>query len=398
MGTPTQYPAQSPSEPTPSGRVALWDTAKWVVIALVAINHVLGTIRTQTETAFGIYTFSFFIHMPVMMLIAGYFAKTDVGARAIRGVVQLVAVWVVWECIWAAIRFFGEGESLAADFLVSPAWTLWFLVSLATMRVALPYIAKLRRPLLCSIVIALAAGISPAVGGDFSASRTLCFLPFFMLGWAAHERGWLSGAWFERPTIALRSAAAACMAGVALYFTLTSPLDYWRLDTWLRWRDSYFVLFEDAPVGDLSPEAWWGTAVAGITIRASLIALQLAMVLAVLLLVPRRHSIITDWGARTLYVYLLHAPIVWVMRQTGVVDAFAQWGPTGVIALTLMGLAITAALSTYWVARVTRVLIEPNLTRLLRAGESSSRHCARGCVGAPFVAVGRQDMTARGQR
>ena len=58
------------------------------------------------------------------------------------------------------------------------------------MRILLPYIARLRHPLVFSILVALTAGLSPAIGVEFSASRTLCFLPFFVAAWLAKDRGW----------------------------------------------------------------------------------------------------------------------------------------------------------------------------------------------------------------
>ena len=52
-----------------------------------------------------------------------------------------------------------DQRGLSKGFLVSPAWTLWFLVSLATMRILLPYIARMRHPLIFSIALALIGGL-----------------------------------------------------------------------------------------------------------------------------------------------------------------------------------------------------------------------------------------------
>lgn len=377
-------------------RVALWDNAKFVIIALVVISHMLGTIRTQTETAFGVYTFSFFIHMPVILLIAGYFSKAHMTPRLVNSIVQLVAVWVGWESLWAVIRYFGEDEALKSDFLISPAWTLWFLVSLATMRALLPLLSRARFPVLLSFVIALAAGLSPEIGIDFSASRTLCFLPFFMVGWAARERGLLQGEWFVHPTKTLRAIAWSFISAVAAFFVFASPLEFWRLDTWLRWRDSYFVLFEDAPIGGFSPDAWWSIAGSGMALRFALIVLQFAMLLAVLIIVSRRTSIVTTWGSRTLYVYLLHAPMVWVIRQTGFIDSVAAGGVAGLIALMAIGVAIAVALSSRWVSTLTRPFVEPKISWLMKPTEARPR--AGDFVSEFDEPAFRQDMTALGRR
>jgi fucose 4-O-acetylase-like acetyltransferase len=67
------------------------------------------------------------------------------------------------------------------------------------------------------------------------------------------------------------------------------------------------------------------------------------------------------WGARTLYVYLLHGPIVWTLRETGGAEWIGTFGVPGVFALIAFGIALTLVLSMAWVSRVCRPVIEPRL-------------------------------------
>ena len=67
---------------------------------------------------------------------------------------------------------------------------------------------------------------------------------------------------------------------------------------------------------------------------------------------PRGHSVITVWGTRTLYVYLLHGLIVQLLRGTGVVDWFGELGSAGVLMLIGLGIAVTLVLSMSWVTKV----------------------------------------------
>lgn len=136
----------------------------------------------------------------------------------------------------------------------------------------------------------------------------------------------------------------------------------------------------------------------GMGIRAALILLQIAMLFAVLLLVSRRHSTLTVWGSRTLYVYLLHAPIVWVLRQTGFIDALAEWGPSGIITLCLIGGVLTVVLSTQWVAVATRILIEPKLHWFMKTKAPSTRHDAHGYAFESNASAAHRDTTLQGQR
>src|SRR5690606_25938692 len=105
--------------------------------------------------------------------------------------------------------------------------------TLATMRILMPYLARLRHPLVFSIVIALLAGLSPEIGTPFSASRTLCFMPFFVAGWLVKNRGWLRGDWFTRPSRPTRAAAALTLVAIGAAVALLSMTRReWRIDRW----------------------------------------------------------------------------------------------------------------------------------------------------------------------
>ena len=303
--------------------------------------------------------------MPAMILLSGIFAKAEVSTKVVKSTLQLLATWGVWEGLWAVAHFVFGGKIPGEKFLVSPAWTLWFLVSLATMRILLPYLARFRHPLLASIVLALVGGLSPAIGTEFSASRTLCFLPFFMIGWLAKRDGWFNERWFMKPTLGTRGIAWAALGLFAIaVLVLAQFRSAWRFDSWLLWRYDYLALFEKAPIAGYIPDSFWSLAVTGGGMRLALIALAVVLTLALLIVLPRRSGIASVWGARTLYVYLLHGPIVQAMRSSGFVDWFGELGAIGIAMLVVIGVGITLLLSMGWVTKVFRLIIEPPIDRL----------------------------------
>lgn len=348
----------------------MWDNARFILIVLVVIAHSVSTVRTQTSLGYGLYTFIYLFHMPAMIALSGLFSKADATPKTVRSTAQLLITWVTWEVIWALIHFLASGRGLPESWLIAPAWTLWFLLTLATMRILLPYIVRLRHPLIFSVVLALAAGLTPVIGTQFSASRTLCFLPFFVAGWLVTNKGWLQGQWFTRPDRSTRVVAAVLLGVIAMAVAVLAPLrKEWRIDTWLVWRDDYAWLFSHAPVMDWAPSEWWAIALGGAGMRLSFLVIAAAMTLALLLLVPRGHSIITIWGTRTLYVYLLHGPIIALLRSSGAVEWFGGFGSAGVLMLVGIGLALTVVLSLGWVARIFRPVIEPRLEMLFEKTE-----------------------------
>lgn len=364
MGTPTTAPTSARAG---APRVALWDNARFALIALVVVGHTISTVRLDTSLAYGVYTYVFLFHMPALIALSGYFSRADASTKTVRATVQLIVLWVLWEAIWVGIGFTAVDETPAQSFLVSPSWTLWYLVTIVTMRILLPYLAQLRHPLLVSIAIALAGGVIPVIGTEFSAARTLTFLPFFIAGWLARTRGWLDGEWFTAPRRRLRAASWALLSAVAALFVVLPQLrSWWLLDGWLTWRDGYARRFSDAPIGDWSPHHWVETTLGGIAITALLLLLAAAMTLAVLVVTPRRRLVITDWGARTLSVYLLHGPIVWGLRQLGVIETVGALGAPGVVILVIGGVLLAALLALAPVERAFRWVLAPNLDRLFR--------------------------------
>ena len=362
MAAETTYDESAPQKPRGGSRVALWDNAKFLLIVLVVVGHLISTVRTETDLGFALYTWIYLFHMPAMILLSGIFAKPDLSSKVVVSTAQLLGTWLVWELIWAGIRLLGGEQAAGERFLVSPAWTLWFLVSLATMRILFPYVARLRYPLTCSVVIALLAGLSPVIGSEFSASRTLCLLPFFVLGWKLRAMGWSEREWFARPNGRVRVVAWGALAAVAAGIVLVPHLeDQWRIDTWLTWTDHYGLLFADAPPFGFAPAHTATLVLVGMSLRLGLLAIAAGMTLALLIISPRGESRMTAWGAQTLSVYLLHGPIVWALRQFGVIDAIGALGVSGIAILIAAAIVLTIILASRPIARLVGLITTPRI-------------------------------------
>lgn len=365
-------PASAPAQPpkAPKARIAVWDNARFIFILVVVIGHAISTIRTSTDFTFGLYAFIYLFHMPAMIFLSGMFTKPEVTPKATRAVIQLLVTWVLWEGIWIILRSFVSSHPVRENFLVVPSWTLWFLVSLVTMRVLLPYLLRLRHPLVWSIVFALASSLIPTIDTPFSASRTFAFMPFFVLGYLVRNRGWLAGEWFMRPSMKLRGGAWALLVLLLVGMVLSNLREVWRIDKWLTWRDDYEWLFKNAAPAAWQPGNLFAVDVAGAAIAALLIGAACLLTFAVLLVVPRSHSVITVWGSRTLYVYLLHGPLVWVARETGFVNRLGELGTIGIALLIAMATVLTLVLSMTWVQKVFWPIIEPRFDWLLTREET----------------------------
>lgn len=356
-------------------RIALWDNARFVMLVLVVAGHMIEPIRSEGLGPSWFFTFIYLFHMPVMMFIAGYFARAEASWKAAYSVVQLLAAYVAWELIVGVVRYLLTGWTPSGHFLTTPSWAMWFLVSLATLKVLLPFVMYLRHPLAISVIISLASGAFLDIDTVFSVSRTLGFLPFFVGGQIVKERGLLNADWFTAPSHRLRATAGAVLvaAGGALVWILYSSGTS-KIYQWAFHRDNYWETtlssesrIEVLPVEEIT-ESGALIVLNGVLVTALFLALAMILGLAALILIPRSASLITGWGQNTLYIYLLHIPILRAISHFELVPtAFAHFGLWGFALALLASGVLACVLGTQPIKRLFRPLVEPNVTRLLRA-------------------------------
>lgn len=344
------------SIPRPKRRVPFWDNARWACIVLVVLGHAIQRLTYDSDIAFALYLSFYAFHMPAFAIIAGYFSKSSPPTRRqmARVITDILVPYVIFELLWSLTKFLVEGQ--ADPNLTQPSWTLWFLLALGIFRLVLPYLALLRWPLLWALLISIGAGYLPNVDSTFSLSRTLGFLPFFVLGWWLREHDIVDR--FRlidfRPWW-LRVAAVGFF--VVDGWIAWNWLDVWErvdLDRWFFYVDSY---------SDLGGVEWWSGG-----IRLLTIAIGLVLSAAFFVLIPRRQQWWTHFGQYTMYVYLLHSFVLYPLRESGVLrnlDPTWVWLPL----VTLLSVAIALGLATKPVRRLFRPLIEPRPAWLFRDPE-----------------------------
>ncbi|MCS5719248.1 acyltransferase family protein [Herbiconiux sp. CPCC 205763] len=333
-------------QPAATTRVPMWDNARFIAITLVVIGHAILKLIAESDTAYGVYLFVYAFHVPVFVAVAGYFAKADPpGVKQLKRIItDLVLPYLIFEAIWSVIHSLRAGRALV-DF-VNPSWTLWFLIALIIWRVTLPYLALVRFAFLISVIVSVASGYLPGVGGVFALDRTLALLPFFVLGWKLRQLP-LTEIWLRASvrTVWLVRAGAIVVFGVlALVIALDVPL-------WRELKIRRVLLFQQA-YPDFGYDQWWAGA-----LRLGAIALAVVLIFAFLTLVPRRTTWFSPLGQATMYVYLLHTFVLYPIRESGMLD-----GPQSdllLIGMILFSILIAVVLSTPIVRRIFRPLVEP---------------------------------------
>ncbi|MGV8913621.1 MAG: acyltransferase family protein [Rhodoglobus sp.] len=338
--------ATTPPARTPTVRMPHWDNARFLAVTLVVIGHGIQRLTYDSNNALALYLFIYAFHMPAFAIISGYFSKPGPpsAVQMRRVLTDILLPYFIMEAIWALVKFFAEGET---DLNPSkPSWTLWFLLALGIFRLILPYLALLRWPLLWAVIGSVGVGYFDNVDSTFSLSRAIGILPFFVLGWKLREWGLLDR-WkvAERSVWLFRGLAVTVFAGWLAI--VLGNIELWRtidLRFWFFYDDSYSGLGEDQ---------WFAGGV-----RLALIVLAVILSAAFLVLVPRRHTWITDAGQATMYVYLLHSFVLYPLRESGLLQderASAMW----LLSLVLASVGVALVLSTPIVKKLFHYIIEP---------------------------------------
>ena len=363
MSTASTNSVGNPSTQLPRRRVPLWDNARWIAVTLVVLGHAILKLIGEADAAYTLYLFIYAFHVPVFVAVSGYFAKSGPpDARQMhRLLTDIIIPYVIFETIWTALRWILGGklvlEKLVPDYSTA-SWTLWFLLALLVWRITLPYLVLLRYPLIISIVISIGAGYLPNIDGTFTLSRALGLLPFFVFGWKLRQ--WLiTDTWLDlRAGLIWRWRAGAIALFGLLYLLIALNIRALR-----ELQVRRFLLYDEAyGVFDYS-EFWAGG------IRLAVMLLAFALIVAFLMLIPRRSTWFTDLGAATMYIYLLHTFVLYPLRETGVLDGpQPAWVLPGMIVLSV---AISIGLSLTVVRRVFRPLVEPRARWLFRSAAAT---------------------------
>ena len=312
------------------------DNAKFALIALVVFGHTLG-LALVDDRNLQLYTWVYFFHMPAFVMISGHLSKSFQWDRhhLSAWATTLVLPYLVFDAAMYQWREHLGQEQTGAVWL-EPHYAMWYLVVLATWRLATPLLRRHWIVIPLSIPISLWAGT-----WEFTLlgiPKACAMLPFFLIGLHA-KKAWLHQltAWWVR--------LPAVVVMVWLWHVAASIQDWARV-AFLWWDRSYSVL------GYGSEESYG--------IRLRLLAMSLAGALAALSLVPRRATVFTGLGTASLIAYLGHVfPVRWA-ESAELFDDWAPHHPTlALVVAAVTSLALTLLLTCRPVSSLLTWVVDP---------------------------------------
>ncbi|POM26948.1 Acyltransferase family protein [Actinomadura rubteroloni] len=320
-------------------RDPFFDNAKFLAILLVVMGHSLANLL-DVPVAKALYIFIYMFHMPLFIVITGYFSRnwTFAGGKARKLITNVGVPYVVFETAYSLYDWLVGRHNLEIS-LLDPYFLTWFLCALFFWRLSTPVWQQIRWPLAVALVFSLLSYMSH-LGSTFDIHRVIGLLPFYVLGLM------LKPDHFEllkRPQARI-IGAVTMLGGLAAAWVAKDHMNH----SWVYWKN---------------PNDFFGVDnVAGTAMRLAMFAAAVVLVAAFLSLVPKRRTWFTGLGATTLYAYLLHGFVTRLLQFTG------WWGEPwmhtvpGTFAVLAGALIVGTLLCSTPVVRLMSWALEPKMT------------------------------------
>ncbi len=280
-----------------SKHIPYWDNLKGLLILLVVFGHLIERIPNGTQGF--VYKFIYLFHMPLFVFSSGFlssFSAVNIWKRLIVPYFIMQTIMCLWN--HSTIGY------------TTPYWILWYLLALIFWKMSIPFLdlvaAKYRGIIIVgSFLISYLCGLDSSIGYYLSLSRTICFFPYFILGYYIHQYKKKSpdtGSVWKRNNIgyqivkyasAVLTAAVLCgtvmfadfISAKSLYCSSSYDCDYLTMNLLFRIAQSFAAVII-------------GT--------------------CVLTWIPTRKNILTVLGASSMCIYLLHPFLIKMPFVTGI--------------------------------------------------------------------------------
>ena len=172
-------------------RNSTFDLLKGILIILVILGHWLEH-GFKYETNRIVFNYIYLFHMPLFILISGYFSKKTDFNTFKKKILSLLEIYAVVQALYIISSIILQGKSYGLSILYIPNAAAWYLLSLICWRIilqAIPTKHLLSKYLLyLSLLICILSGYLPINNNELSILRTFTFLPFFFYGYAIKNK------------------------------------------------------------------------------------------------------------------------------------------------------------------------------------------------------------------
>jgi fucose 4-O-acetylase-like acetyltransferase len=311
---------------------------RFMLIVTVFAGNAIEPLIAKMSGIHGLYMWIFSFHMPLFVLVTGYFTQKNlIGPSGRKVLLQIGFQYLIFQSLYSALDVFLFHVSNIHHSIFAPYLLLWFLASHACWRLLMIGMRKWKPA--TQFIFAVASGIAVGYlqldGVWLSISRTFVYLPFFVLGYHFSFQSFFR---FYQKWIKLTAAAVS----ILLLFLFA----VWGSELPVGW------LYGSMTYMQLGFQKWY----TGIY-RLAVYGLQFTAALAFMGWIPYSFSRMTDWGSRTLYIFLLHGFIIRFASVSGLYSYINH--SIDAVLLVLSAIVLSILLAQPSVKRLLHPIVEP---------------------------------------
>ena len=304
------------------GRIVYFDNLKGILIALVVLGHVISPVIATNPSANLLHHVIYLFHMPLFVFTTGLFSTSvySHGGLKVERILSYMLLALGLQ-FFAVIPFQSLEEFLGNIFVFNSA--AWYLFSCATWFTLTPVIDRMKpaAALIVSICISLIAGGLPQLGDFLALSRTLVFLPWFVGGRLLDPATVLDFVQRRRESAILAIGGLLSLLAYVVFHDAIEP--------------AFYLVYGATP--------YQGPVLIGILGRFGFAAVALMASCSVLFITSsKRVPLLSDLGARTLEVFVLHRFARMGLRVAGFYSIPAvEESPAGTLVLVIVSVIVT---------------------------------------------------------
>ena len=163
---------------------AIWiDSYKGLLIVFVVLGHFLLPLHKSNAVISCIYELIYLFHMPAFIFVSGVLSKSVF--RDSRLDVGRILTYFLLSIIFNCLLRLSDGGSLTFDNMFQMSSAPWYLSSLASWMMLVPFFTRLRPAVgvFISVVVSIVCSVQNVQTDFMALSRTGHFLPYFVAGY-----------------------------------------------------------------------------------------------------------------------------------------------------------------------------------------------------------------------
>lgn len=172
-------------------RNASLDGLKYLLIVLVVLGHFIEPSRYTYDGVCRLYSVIYSFHMPLFVLLSGYFYKQRTLREEWQKCLPLIEVFVLSHIGFILLRDRTITPVNLLTFGAAPSWYIISLVAWRLMSSAALRMMRSDRLFVLSILLAVVTFVAIPKHGDVLSVMRICqFYPYFLFGYLLRQNNW----------------------------------------------------------------------------------------------------------------------------------------------------------------------------------------------------------------